>query len=85
MRLSAIKQNLDDSLALLSDVIMRPRLDDKDIERKRGQWLASIAQEKARPNTLVRRGFTKTSLTEGTEITVDGSSYRVVFPKDEGP
>ena len=55
VRLSAIKQNLDDSLALLSDVIMRPRLDDKDIERKRGQWLASIAQEKARPNTLVRR------------------------------
>jgi len=55
VRMSAIKRQLDDSLALFADVIVRPRLDDKDIERVRGQWLASIKQEKARPNSLARR------------------------------
>jgi zinc protease len=53
--LSAIKPRLDDSLALFADVITRPRLDDKDIERVRGRWLASLKQEKAQPNTLARR------------------------------
>jgi predicted Zn-dependent peptidase len=55
VKLSAMKPRLDDSLALFADVIVRPRLDDKDIERVRGQWLASIKQEKARPNSLARR------------------------------
>jgi zinc protease len=55
VRLSAMKPRLDDSLALFSDVLMRPRLDDKDIERVRGRWLSSIKQEKARPGTLARR------------------------------
>jgi predicted Zn-dependent peptidase len=53
--LSAIKPKLDESLALYADVLTRPRLDDKDIERVRGQWLASIKQEKARPQTEARR------------------------------
>jgi zinc protease len=55
VRMSAIKRQLDDSLALFADVIVRPRLEAKDIERVRGQWLASIKQEKARPNSLARR------------------------------
>ena len=53
--LSAVKPRLDDSLALYADVITRPRLEDKDIERVRGQWLASIKQEKARPASLAGR------------------------------
>jgi predicted Zn-dependent peptidase len=53
--LSAIKPRLDDSLALYADVIRRPKLDDADIERVRGKWLASIKQEKARPGSLARR------------------------------
>ncbi|HEX7836206.1 MAG TPA: pitrilysin family protein [Kofleriaceae bacterium] len=55
VRLTAMKPKLDDSLALLADVVMRPRLEDPDIDRVRGKWLASIKQEKARPNTLARR------------------------------
>ncbi len=55
VRLSALKEKLDDSLALYSDVVLRPRLDDKDIERVRAQWLAAIKQEKARPGNLTRR------------------------------
>jgi predicted Zn-dependent peptidase len=55
VQLSALKPKLDDSLALLADVILRPRLESSDIERVRGSWLASIKQEKARPSTLVGR------------------------------
>jgi predicted Zn-dependent peptidase len=55
VRLSAMKPRLDDSLALLADVVMRPRLDDKDLERVRGQWLAQIKQEKARPSGVAGR------------------------------
>lgn len=53
--LSALKENLPESLALFSDVITQPRFDDKEIERVRAQWLATIKQEKARPNSLARR------------------------------
>ena len=35
-------RTLDDSLALFADVLMRPKLDDKDIERVRGKWLAQF-------------------------------------------
>lgn len=55
VRLSSLKDKLDDSLALYADVILRPRLDDKDIERVRAQWLAGIKQEKARPGAVARR------------------------------
>jgi zinc protease len=50
--LSALKDKLDASLALFSDVIRRPRFEDAEIERVRKQWIARIAQEKAQPNTI---------------------------------
>jgi len=53
--LSALKDNLDPSLGLFADVLLRPRLDAKEVERVRAQWLAGIKQEKARPQTLARR------------------------------
>lgn len=53
--ISVLKENLSESLALFSDVITQPRFEDKEIERVRAQWLATIKQEKARPNSLARR------------------------------
>jgi predicted Zn-dependent peptidase len=53
--LSALTENLEPSLALFADVLLRPRLDDAEIERVRAQWLAGIKQEKARPQLLTRR------------------------------
>jgi zinc protease len=50
--LSALRDKLEPSLALFGDVIRRPRFDDHEIERVRRQWIAQIAQEKSRPNTL---------------------------------
>jgi len=53
--LSALKENLDESLALFADMIRRPRFEQKEIDRVRATWLAGIAQEKARPNGAAQR------------------------------
>jgi predicted Zn-dependent peptidase len=53
--LSSLKDKLDDSLALYADMIQRPRFAEADVERVRATWLATIKQEKARPNSLANR------------------------------
>jgi predicted Zn-dependent peptidase len=52
---SALADTLDPSLALLSDMLRAPRLDNGEIERVRKQWLARIAQEKTQPNAIAQR------------------------------
>jgi predicted Zn-dependent peptidase len=53
--LSALKENLDPSIALFADMVRRPRFDQKEIDRVRGTWISGIAQEKARPNGVALR------------------------------
>lgn len=53
--LSALKENLDDSLALWADMLRRPRFDQSEIDRIKASWIAGIAQEKARPNGVAMR------------------------------
>ncbi|MCO5055547.1 pitrilysin family protein [Thermomonas sp.] len=53
--LSALKQNLDASVALYADMLRRPRFEQADIDRVRGQWIAGIRQEKVNPNALTAR------------------------------
>src|SRR5690606_37135550 len=53
--LSALKENLDESLGLFADMIRRPGFEQKEIDRVRATWLAGIAQEKARPNGAAQR------------------------------
>jgi predicted Zn-dependent peptidase len=53
--LSALTENLDASIALYADMIQRPRFAEADVERVRATWLATIKQEKARPNSLANR------------------------------
>jgi len=43
-------------------------LDVKDAEGKTSAWMVECGS----PNTLFRRGFTKTSINAGTEVLVDG-------------
>lgn len=55
VRVSALKPNLDASLALAADVIRHPAFAEDEIERLRQRWYASIAQEKANPVQLALR------------------------------
>ncbi len=53
--LSALKPNLDASVALFADMLQKPAFNAQDIERIRAQRIAGIAQEKARPNAVAMR------------------------------
>ncbi len=53
--LSALKQNLDPSVALFADMLRRPRFEQAEIDRVKANWIAGIAQEKARPNGAAMR------------------------------
>jgi predicted Zn-dependent peptidase len=53
--LNALKDRLDPSLALFADVALRPTFNEDEIERVRRQWLAGIAQEKTRPQSVALR------------------------------
>jgi zinc protease len=47
--LSALSARIDDSLDLLATLVREPEFPEKEIQRVRKQWLASIAQEKTQP------------------------------------
>jgi zinc protease len=53
--LSALKDNLDASVALFADMLRKPDFKPAEIERVRATWIANIAQEKARPQTAALR------------------------------
>ncbi len=53
--LSALKENLEPSVALFAQMLRTPRFDAKEIERVRQSWIAGIKQEKARPNSQAMR------------------------------
>lgn len=55
--LYALTPNLAPSLDLLSDIILHPSFDAKELERVRAGLLASIAQERTDPRGLARRAF----------------------------
>lgn len=53
--LSALKQNLEPSVALFADLLRKPQFAADQIERVRGQRIAGIKQEKAQPNGVAQR------------------------------
>jgi zinc protease len=53
--LSALKEQLEPSLALFADMLRRPRFDPQELERVRSTWIARINQEKAEPFGLALR------------------------------
>ncbi|MDN5924220.1 MAG: insulinase family protein, partial [Xanthomonadales bacterium] len=53
--LNALADKLTPSLDLLADIVRNPAFRADDVTRIRGQWLAGIKQEKARPMTLALR------------------------------
>lgn len=55
VNMSALKPNLDASLALASDVVRNPAFDQEEMDRLRTRWIQGIAQEKAQPVQLALR------------------------------
>ena len=53
--LSALTENLPESLDLFADVVREPAFDPAEIERKRVRWLAKIMQEKSSPRSMALR------------------------------
>jgi zinc protease len=53
--LSALTENLDPSLDLFADVVLRPTFPEAELERMRSQYLAAIQQEKSRPLSMALR------------------------------
>jgi zinc protease len=56
-RLSALKENLDESLALAADVILNPVFPEDELARLKKQRMAQIRQEKVRPFSMALRVF----------------------------
>jgi zinc protease len=59
MSLSALRDNLEPSLAILADVALNPTFPDSELERLRGIYLASLRQEKNSPNSMALRVLPK--------------------------
>jgi zinc protease len=55
LNMNALSNRLADSLELYADVLLNPTFPDKELERLRGQMLATIQQEKAQPAALINR------------------------------
>ncbi len=53
--LSALKKNLEPSVALFADMLRKPRFEQAEIDRVKGQWIAGIKQEKVQPNGVALR------------------------------
>ena len=52
---SALRSQLKPSLALWVDTLRNPSFDESEFSRLKGQWLASIAQEKTQPVSMALR------------------------------
>ena len=63
--MSALKDNLDDSLDLFADVILSPSFPEAEFSRLRQQQLAGIQREKARPVSMALRVFPRILYGEG--------------------
>jgi zinc protease len=65
VQMSALKENLDPSLDLYSDVILNPSFPDKELDRLRKLQLAAIQREKVQPFTMALRVFPRLLYGEG--------------------
>ena len=55
--LSAINQNLEESLALFGEIVREPTFPESELERLRSNWLDGIAAEKTEPRSLALRNL----------------------------
>jgi zinc protease len=65
LSMNALSSRLPESLELYADVLLNPTFPDKELERLRGQTLATIQQEKAQPQAMINRIMPKLIYGEG--------------------
>ena len=65
LNMNALSARLGESLELYGDVLMNPTFPEKELERLRGQTLATIQQEKAQPQAIINRLWPKLLFGEG--------------------
>jgi zinc protease len=57
VNLNILKRNLDQGLALMSDVVLNPTLPKEELERQRGIYLGRIVQEAKQPTVAALKTF----------------------------
>jgi zinc protease len=65
LNMNALTARLAESLDLYADVLLNPTFPEKELERLRGQTLATIQQEKANPSAMIQRVMPKLIYGEG--------------------
>ena len=63
--MSTLKENLDASLDLFADVVLRPSFPEAEFDRRCRQQLAAIAREKVQPTGMAMRVFPRLLYGEG--------------------
>ena len=76
--INALSARLGESLDLYADVLLNPTFPDKELERLRGQTLATIGQEKAQPGGIIGRVTPKLLFGEGHAYSNPGSGSGTV-------
>ena len=86
--MSALKENLEESLDLFADVILNPSFPEADFARLQKQQIVGIQQEKVRPRTLALRLFPRILYGEGHAYSLpftgsgDEQSVAALTPQD---
>jgi zinc protease len=65
LNMNALSNRLSESLELYADVLLNPTFPAKELDRLRGQTLATIQQEKAQPSATINRIMPKLIYGEG--------------------
>ena len=65
LSINALSSRLGESLELYADLLLNPTFPEKELERLRGQTLATIQQEKAQPASIINRVAPKLLFGEG--------------------
>jgi zinc protease len=65
LNMNALRARLAESLDLYADVLLNPTFPDQELERLRGQTLATIQQEKAQPAAMINRVLPRLIYGEG--------------------
>jgi zinc protease len=65
LNMNALSVRLAESLDLYADVVLNPTFPDQELERLRGQTLATIQQEKAQPAAMINRVLPRLIYGEG--------------------